>query len=83
MVRTKTIGKYKTIKEVVKAVKSGELDESKLTIVQDNDCSQIYNGPCEDENGNDIENCIYNGKGYYDTEDLWPLVFPTATVEWC
>ena len=45
------MGKYKTIKEVVKAVKSGELDESKLTIVQDNDCSQIYNGPCEDENG--------------------------------
>jgi len=70
--------KYKTIKEVQDAVKSGELDESKLTVVMDNDCSNIYNGPCED-----IENCIFNGEGYYDTEELWPLVFPKATVEWC
>ena len=74
---------YKTLKEVVEAVKSGELDESKFVIVQDNDCSSIYVGPCVDEDGNDTENCIYNGNGYLDTEDLWPLVFPKAKVEWC
>jgi len=73
--------KYKTIKDVLEAVKSGELDESKLVIIQDNDRSDILNGM--DEEGNDIENCIYEGKGYRDTNDLWPLVFPKATVEWC
>ena len=75
--------KYKTLKEVVEAVKSGELDESRLKIIMDNDCSYIYNGPCEDEQGNMIENCIYEGKGYYDTNDLWPLLFPEAIVSWC
>lgn len=75
--------KYKTLKEVVEAVKLGELDESELCIVMDNDCSHIYSGPCRDESGNEIENCIYNGKGYSDTEDLWPLVFPKANIDWC
>lgn len=75
--------KYETLKEVVEAVKSGELDEAKLEIIQDNDCSHIYIGPSEDKDGNDIENCIYEGRGYRDTEDLWPLVFPTARVDWC
>jgi len=74
---------YKTLKEVFEAVKSGELDDSKFVIVMDNDCSNIYVGPCEDESGNDIENCIYKGKGYADTEDMWPLLFPNASVEWC
>lgn len=75
--------KYKTLKEVLEAIKSGGLDESKLAVVMDNDCSNIYNGPCEDEEGNELENCIFEGNGYYDIEILWSLVFPKATVEWC
>jgi len=74
---------YKTLKEVVEAVRSGELNESKLAIVMDNDCSTIYNGMPEDKEGNEIDNTIYKGKGYEDTEDLWPLLFPKATVGWC
>lgn len=75
--------KYQTLQEVVDAVRSGKEDETKLSIVQDNDCSHIYVGPCEDEQGNELDNCIYHGKGYYDTDDLWKIVFPKANVEWC
>jgi len=76
---------YKTLKEVVDAVKSGELDESQLLVVMDNDCSHIYFGPRLDADGEENEDCIciYRGKGYRDTEDLWPLVLPNADVEWC
>ena len=75
--------KYKTIKEVVEAVKSGELDEAGLLVVMDNDCSHIFSGIPEDGEGNEIDNCVFEGNGYHDVEDLWPLVFPKATVEWC
>ncbi len=78
------MAKYATIQEVVAAVKDGREDESKLEVIQDNDCSHIYNGPSEDSNGDEIENaCIFKGKGYADTDDLWKLVFPKATVMWC
>lgn len=71
--------KYETLKAVFEAVKSGELDETKLKVTMDNDCSVIVEG----EYGEDGEGVIYRGKGYMDIEDLWPLVFPKATVDWC
>ena len=71
---------YKSIAAVQQAVQAGELDESQLRIVQDNDCSHIYFGPSEDEDGEEIENTIFTGQGYSDTWDLWPLVFPNAEV---
>ena len=78
------MAKYKTIQEVVEAVRAGQEDETKLEIIQDNDCSHIYNGPREDEDGDEIEDaCIFCGKGYSDTDDLWKLVFPKAFVTWC
>ncbi len=77
------MAKYKTIQEVVEAVKDGREDESKLEVIQDNDCSHIYNGPAEDADGNKIEDtCIFRGMGYGDTDALWELVFPKATVMW-
>ena len=77
------MAKYGTIQEVVEAVKAGHEDETKLVIVQDNDCSSIYNGPSEDEKGNELDARIFSGKGYADTDDLWRLVFPKADVTWC
>ncbi len=75
--------KYANLTELVAAVRSGELDEYKLVVIQDNDCSSVYNGQPElDENYNFV-NEIYNGNGYADTDDLWKALFPTAIVEWC
>lgn len=74
---------YKTIAELVKAVKSGELDEDKMEIIMDNDCTHIYYGPIENPEMDDWGPCIFTGKGYEDCADLWPLVFPKAMVDWC
>ena len=73
--------KFDTIAALKKAVDDGELDEAKLTVVMDNDCSSIYYAPAEE--GPEEDDRIFAGKGHYDTEDLWPLVLPKATVEWC
>ncbi len=64
------------IKELYEKVKAGEIDESKLTIIMDNDNTGFYVG---DEKA--IED--FSGNGYCDIEDLYPLLFPKATVEWC
>jgi hypothetical protein len=76
---------FETIKDFYGAVKSGKIDESKLTVVMDNDNTGFYEGPCEDEQGNEIDNRIEvkEANGYYDIEKLYPLLFPKATVEWC
>lgn len=75
--------KYKTLEELHKAVKSGEIDESKMEVFMDNDYSRVYYGPYTDSDGKEIDNCIFRGKGYNDVQDLWPLVFPKANVDWC
>lgn len=73
--------KLKTIAELHAKVKSGEIDESKLLIVLDNDSTSFRVGDdWEDENAN-IE--VAEADGYYDIEKLYPLLFPKATVEWC
>ncbi len=77
--------KYQTIKEFYEAVKAGKIDETKLDIVLDNDCTSFYVGPAHDEDGlelgNEIE--VAEANGYYDIEKLYPLLFPKATVGWC
>ncbi len=77
--------KFQTIKELYEAVKAGKIDETKLEVVLDNDCTGFYLGPAEDENGNDLYNEIEvaESNGYYDIEKLYPLLFPKATVGWC
>ncbi len=75
--------KFDSIKAIVDAVKSGALDESQIEVVMDNDCSSVYYGTNEDASGNEVDNQIYEGAGYFDVEELWPLVFPKASVGWC
>ena len=76
---------YKTIKEFYEAVKRGDIDESKLEIVLDNDCTSFYKGPAYNDNGDELDNKIRveEANGYYDIEKLYPLLFPKAKVEWC
>ena len=76
---------YKTIKEFYAAVKSGEIDESKLTVVLDNDCTSFYEGSVYDSNGKELDNeiTVAEANGYNDIDKLYPLLFPKATVEWC
>lgn len=68
--------KYKTITELYKAVQSGEIDESELTIVLDNDCTGWYIG--EDDGEND--NSVGDGNGYDDYRELYELLFPKAEI---
>lgn len=68
--------KYKTIKELYEAVKTGEIDELKLEIIMDNDSTHFYEG-----RDNKIE--VLEANGYYDIEKLYPLLFPKAMVMWC
>lgn len=77
--------KYETIKELHAAVKRGDIDESQLSIVLDNDCTSFCVGPCEDKNGNDLDNEIevVEAFGYGDIEKLYVLLFPEANVFWC
>lgn len=65
--------KYNSIKEVLEAVKKGEIDESKLEVYMDNDHTSVHN---------ESSDPIYEGNGYYDIEELWPLLFPKASVNW-
>lgn len=76
---------YKTIKALHEAIKSGEIDESQLSIVLDNDCTCFYIGPTIDKNGNEINNEIEveEANGYNDIEALYSLFFPKSLVEWC
>ena len=71
---------FSTLKDLVAAVRRGEVAEDRLRVVMDNDSSSVYleslASDAEPEN-------IYTGRGHYDVEDLWPLVLPKAEVEWC
>ncbi len=73
--------KLKTLKELYDKVKSREIDESKLQIVLDNDCTMFYVGEPGEDDDNEIE--VEEANGYYDIEKLYPLLFPKAKVEWC
>lgn len=67
-----------TIKELHDKVKAGEIDESKLIIIMDNDCTNFYIGPDEEDEIN-----VSEANGYNDIEKLYPILFPNAKVEWC
>jgi len=79
------MNKYKTIKDFYEAVKAGEIEESELTIVLDNDCTNFYIGLANDKNGNELDNevRVYEANGYMDVEKLYSILFPKANVEWC
>jgi hypothetical protein len=79
---------FNTIKELFEAVKSGKVDESKLRIVLDNDCTDFYEGEPDDfgdENWDwkNIEIEVSEANGYSDIEALYKLLFPKADVQWC
>ena len=80
------MNKYKTIKDFYEAVKAGEIEESELDIVLDNDCTNFYIGPDSDKNGNELDNevIVDEANGYMDVEKLYSILFPKANlVEWC
>ena len=76
---------YETIKDFHAAVKNGDIDESKLEIVLDNDNTGFYTGPAVDDEGNENDNeiIVEEARGYYDVEALYRLLFPRAKVGWC
>ena len=71
---------YKTIEDLYNAVRNGEVEESNLRIILDNDNISFYDESLpEDEQ--DI--AVKEANGYGDIEPLYRLVFPKANVEWC
>ena len=79
------MNKYKTIKDFYEAVQAGEIEESELDIVLDNDCTNFYIGSDNDKNGNELDNEVRvdEANGYMDVEKLYSILFPKANVEWC
>jgi len=70
--------KYESLKNLFDDVKKGKIDETKLTVILDNDCTNIY---LDDGSENGFE--IFEGNGYFDIEILYPILFPKSNVEWC
>ena len=64
-----------TIKEFYEFVKAGNVDEAGLEIIIDNDGTSFYI--------NDKEIIVSEANGYYDVRDLYSLLFPGASVNWC
>lgn len=64
--------KYKTIKEFYDAVKSGELDETKLQIIVDSDTTLFII--------DDQEITVQEANGRYDVEELYRILFDAAKV---
>lgn len=73
--------KIKSIKDLYDKVKSGEIDESKLIIRMDNDTTQFYSIRDADKYSDDVED-YFSGNGYRDIEDLYPILFPKADIDW-
>lgn len=72
----------KTIKELYEKVKSGEIDESQLSIVLDNDFTGFYLTNPDDED-DPIKIVVREASGYRDVEPLYRLLFPIADVDGC
>lgn len=76
----------KTIKELHEKCRSGEIDESRLRIILDNDNTGFEIVPDEGVTDENYEQCrieVEEASGYCDIEKLYPLLFPKAKVEWC
>lgn len=71
---------FETIAELLVAVKDGRIDETKLHIMVDNDCTLFRLMQGDDaEDWLDIK--VEESNGQYDAEKLYALLFPKATVE--
>ena len=80
------MSKYKTIKDLLEAIRVGEVNEPDIRVILDNDKTTVELGywvEGVDEDDSEEQEPLYDGKGYYDIEDLWPLILPQAKVEWC
>ena len=71
--------KYRTIEELYDACKTGDVDESKLSIILDNDYTGFY---IRSDDG-DEEDTVCNGNGDYDVMQMYILLFPKAMVDRC
>jgi hypothetical protein len=74
---------YLTIAGLIAAVRAGEIDESKLIIVLDNDSTGFYLCAGTGEPDDDEQITVGSANGYYDVEPLYKFLFPTACVKWC
>ena len=77
---------FTTLAAFYAAVKSGEIDESKVRIELDNDGTCFAEGECYDEDDDAYDERqikVEEANGYQDIEPLYKLLFPLATVEWC
>ncbi|MBE3120161.1 MAG: hypothetical protein IMZ50_15585 [Candidatus Atribacteria bacterium] len=76
---------YESLAALVADLKRGAIEARQLTVVQDNDCSHIYyREPGKIYGGHsDGPPCIWEGRGYGDTDELWALVLPGAKITWC
>jgi len=70
---------YETIKGLYTGVKNGDIDESKLEIILDNDDTGFY----VQSDGEEWDDAILHGNGYSDIGELYELLFPKAIVGWC
>jgi hypothetical protein len=77
------MAKYKTIQELLDAIKAGELNQKDIRVVLDNDVTTVEMGYWVDGVDEEDPEDLYSGNGYMDVEDLWPLLLPEAKVEWC
>ena len=73
--------RFKTIKHLFNAVKSGKIDEKKLTVVIDTDLTQFFLN-LNTQNEEEIE-ILEEGEGKNDVTALYQIAFPKASVEWC
>ena len=71
---------FKTIKDLKDAIYNGKIDETKLQVILDNDCTSFY---LDDGTEDGEEIIVKSASGYYDIGELYPLVFPKANVDWC
>lgn len=74
--------KYKTVKDLLSAIKAGKIKEEDLQIVLDNDNTGFYL-----PDPNDPDDCltieVESTNGYDDIEELYNLLFPKSDVSWC
>lgn len=66
---------YDTIKELHCAIRNGDIEESKLEIILDNDVTSFYY--------NNEEIIVKETNGYSDITPLYRLLFQKADVQWC
>lgn len=68
---------YENIKALKTAIEKGEVKEDNLQIILDNDMvSFLIKDGTEEIN-------VQTASGYDDIQELYEIVFPKASIDWC